>query len=50
MKIHSQKELEAQYAMLMRIAIESDFDLAPAFIAELKQLTNLLKAMGSKVV
>lgn len=41
--------LQKQYDAMVQIAIESDYDLTPAFERELTLLMRAVKAMGGKV-
>ena len=48
-KFASLSELQNQYEAMVRIAIESDYDLTPEFQRELNSLMQVIKALGGKV-
>lgn len=41
--------LQAEYALMVKIAYESDYDLDPQFEKELTTLMRLIKSLGGKV-
>jgi hypothetical protein len=45
----SLSDLQAEYDAMVRLAVESDYDLTPAFQAELTNLMRVVKELGGRV-
>lgn len=49
MKSPRLSDLQAEYDAMVKIAIESDYDLTPEFERELTQLMKVIKSLGGNV-